>query len=136
MRRPKDVPDEEFEEYRRENEVPFTTVTVKVVGLRYYDGIVHKGEWAKLVREPHNPYDKNAVRVTTMEGAKVGHINQYAAKTLRSTLDDESREHIRVECDFPFKGTESCYYDIMARLRFWGFPTQQKIAEAHSLSTA
>lgn len=44
---------------------------VEVVGLRYYDGVVHTGEFVTLVREPRNPYDSNAVRVDNISGVQV-----------------------------------------------------------------
>eukprot|EP00170_Pyropia_yezoensis_P001465 contig_6460_g1469 len=34
--------------------------------MRYYQGVVHQGEWVELVREPSNPYDANAIRVENM----------------------------------------------------------------------
>jgi len=42
-----------------------------VVGMRYYDGVIHQGEWVELVRQPHNPYDANAIRVDNMTGTQV-----------------------------------------------------------------
>ena len=101
--------------------------TVKVVGIQYYNGVVHRGEWANLVREPSNPYDSNAVKVTTLNAnVQVGHINRHSAATLRSTLDDRTRDKVRVECDFPSAGSNSRVYAVQARLRFWGFPHQSK----------
>ncbi|OSX75589.1 hypothetical protein BU14_0230s0012 [Porphyra umbilicalis] len=39
--------------------------------MRYYDGVIHQGEWVELVRQPHNPYDANAIRVDNMTGTQV-----------------------------------------------------------------
>jgi SWI/SNF-related matrix-associated actin-dependent regulator of chromatin subfamily A3 len=120
------VPDAEFEEWRQQHELLLATVpAVKVVGLQHYRGIVHRGEWANLVRDPRNPYDSNAIKVTTLSGSvQVGHINRYSAATLRSTLDDRSRSRVRVDCDFPSAGSNSRVYTVQARLRFWGFRHQ------------
>uniref|UniRef100_A0A665V8P2 Helicase-like transcription factor n=1 Tax=Echeneis naucrates TaxID=173247 RepID=A0A665V8P2_ECHNA len=37
-----------------------------VVGLRYYTGVVNRGEMVGLVRQPQNPYDPNAVMVANI----------------------------------------------------------------------
>lgn len=31
-------------------------------------GVVHAGELANVVREPHNPYDRNAIKITSLNG--------------------------------------------------------------------
>eukprot|EP00798_Chlamydomonas_sp_ICE-L_P010643 gene10643-12322_t len=46
----------------------------KVVGVRYYDGVVSTREMVMLVREPNNPYDSCAIRVDNVERTKVGHL--------------------------------------------------------------
>jgi hypothetical protein len=33
-----------------------------LVGIQFYRGTAHPGEYVTLVREPHNPYDSNAIR--------------------------------------------------------------------------
>jgi hypothetical protein len=50
-------------------------LTGTVVGKRYYAGAMHSGEMVLLVREPSNPYDRNAIKVTTVSGQQVGHIS-------------------------------------------------------------
>jgi len=35
-------------------------------------GVAHPGEYVTLVREPHNSYDRNAIRVDNCSGEKVG----------------------------------------------------------------
>jgi SWI/SNF-related matrix-associated actin-dependent regulator of chromatin subfamily A3 len=47
----------------------------KIVGVQYYRGIVTVDESLLLVREPGNPYDRNAIRVDNVLGIQVG---QYA----------------------------------------------------------
>jgi SWI/SNF-related matrix-associated actin-dependent regulator of chromatin subfamily A3 len=34
----------------------------QIVGIRYYSGKAHPGEYVHLAREPSNPYDRNAIR--------------------------------------------------------------------------
>ena len=47
-----------------------------------------------LVREPHNRYDPNAVKVDNVNGVQVGHVKRELAKPLASILD---RRLARVE---------------------------------------
>ena len=52
--------------------------------LRYYSGTAHAGEYVSLVREPNNPYDRNAIRVDNMHGQKVWPGNE--GKTMESGM--------------------------------------------------
>ncbi|XP_015230789.1 PREDICTED: helicase-like transcription factor isoform X1 [Cyprinodon variegatus] len=58
-----------------------------VVGLRYYSGVVNRGEMVSLVREPQNPYDRNAVMVTNVLGRQVGHIKKELAAAMAYVMD-------------------------------------------------
>lgn len=40
-----------------------------------------------LVREPHNPYDRNAVMVANVYGNQVGHIKKELAAAMASVMD-------------------------------------------------
>ncbi len=40
-----------------------------------------------LVREPHNQYDRNAVKVNNVYGEQVGHIKRELAAALAKILD-------------------------------------------------
>mmetsp|Transcript_59675 Transcript_59675/g.176827 ORF Transcript_59675/g.176827 Transcript_59675/m.176827 type:complete len:971 (-) Transcript_59675:116-3028(-) len=68
-------------------EVLLAAATCNVVGLQYYDGVAHRGEFINLVREPSNPYDRNAIRVDNVHGEKVGHIKATQASGLAPILD-------------------------------------------------
>lgn len=46
-----------------------------IVGKRFYEDKLHDGELVYLVREPENPYDRNAIKVTTVNHQQVGHIS-------------------------------------------------------------
>jgi SWI/SNF-related matrix-associated actin-dependent regulator of chromatin subfamily A3 len=46
----------------------------KLAFPRYYSGVAHPGEFVTLIREPNNPYDRNAIRVDNLRGEKVGHV--------------------------------------------------------------
>jgi len=55
---------------------------------------VSNQEMVSLVREPHNRYDTNAVKVDNVSGIQVGHIKQELAKPLSRIID---RRLARVE---------------------------------------
>ena len=57
---------------------------------RFYDGTAHAGEYINIVREPHNPYDGNAIRVDNLQGEKVGHIKRELAAILAPFMDKYS----------------------------------------------
>lgn len=95
----------------------FGTLRGTVVGLRYYTGVVrmsqgltrapthpacthgdadvisvlcgqvNRGEMVGLVREPQNPYDRNAVMVTNIYGNQVGHIKKELAAVMAHVMD-------------------------------------------------
>lgn len=65
-------------------------VEVNVVGLQYYHGTVNNREMVRLIREPHNAYDRNAIRVENMRGEQVGHVERYKACHLAPLIDDGS----------------------------------------------
>lgn len=60
----------------------------QIVGIRYYNGVAHPGEFVTLVREPNNPYDHNAIRVDNLRGQKVGHVKATMAKSLAAIMDN------------------------------------------------
>lgn len=45
------------------------------------------GEEIYLVRDPHNPYDQNAIKVLTRNGRQVGFLNRNIAAVLAARLD-------------------------------------------------
>ena len=65
-----------------------------IVGIRYYRGTVNNNEMVSLVREPRNPYDRNAVRVDNVYGIQVGHIKKELALALADVIDSKL---VRVE---------------------------------------
>ena len=81
------------------------TAVYQCVGIRYYQGVAHPGEFVTLVREPNNPYDRNAIRVDNMHGQKVGHVNKEAAAKL-SRLLDNSRLPLTCEASIPSRGDQ------------------------------
>ena len=69
------------------SDVCFGALSLTVVGLQHYSGIVSRKEQLALVREPRNPYDKNAIRVDNQSHEQVGHISRTQAAVLAPLLD-------------------------------------------------
>ncbi|KAK3678603.1 hypothetical protein LTR78_001901 [Recurvomyces mirabilis] len=59
----------------------------KIVGVQYYRGLASPGEYVLLLREPGNPYDKNAIRVDNIAHQQIGHIPKRIAEKLAKYLD-------------------------------------------------
>ncbi|KAL1197066.1 putative SWI/SNF-related matrix-associated actin-dependent regulator [Cardamine amara subsp. amara] len=64
-------------------------VIANIVGLRYYAGRINGREMVRLVREPSNQYDKNAIRVLNMLSFQVGHIERTVAAALSPLIDSD-----------------------------------------------
>jgi SWI/SNF-related matrix-associated actin-dependent regulator of chromatin subfamily A3 len=77
------------------------------------------------VREPHNPYDANAVRVENMNRQKVGHIKRQQAAALAPIMDrynnngNGNHGHARLKIDgsIPYEGNQ---WQIPIRIEFFG----------------
>ena len=54
----------------------------KIVGVQYYTGHATPGEHVIVRREPHNPYDSNALRVENVQRDQIGHIPRTMASKL------------------------------------------------------
>ncbi|XP_075873771.1 helicase-like transcription factor isoform X2 [Nelusetta ayraudi] len=93
----------------------FGTLRGTVVGLRYYTGVVNRGEMVGLVREPQNQYDRNAVMVTNIYGNQVGHIKKELAAVMAHVMD---RNLAKVE-GVVHSGTQNAF-SMPVMLSFWG----------------
>ena len=71
-----------------DNEICIGSYRGDIVGIRYYRGTVNNNEMVSLSREPHNPYDRNAVRVDNVYGIQVGHIKRDLARALADVVDN------------------------------------------------
>jgi hypothetical protein len=94
---------EEEEPEQEEEDVLLGTGEVQIVGIRYYRGVAHPGEFIYLVREPHNPYDSNAIRVDNLHHEKIGHIKRETAAML-VPLIDRYGDDIHLEGIIPRQG--------------------------------
>ncbi|KAI0305630.1 SNF2 family N-terminal domain-containing protein [Multifurca ochricompacta] len=65
----------------------YCTLSSNVVGVQYYKGLVDAGEQVRLIREPHNRYDRNAIAVQNINRTQVGHIPRQTAVKLAPLID-------------------------------------------------
>jgi SWI/SNF-related matrix-associated actin-dependent regulator of chromatin subfamily A3 len=92
------------------------TKKLNIVGTQYYPGEAHEGEFVKLVREPHNPYDRNAIKVNNMQGQQVGHIKRETAAILSPLM--HRNPEIKVDATIPWATFNS--YTIPIQIDFYG----------------
>ena len=77
--------------------------------LRYYSGTAHAGEYVSLVREPNNPYDRNAIRVDNMHGQKVWPGNEGKTMENQNPLSHK-RYHQSMCIGWSYQTRTSCRY--------------------------
>ena len=109
-----DMTEEEPEE--EEEELLFLgSIKCQIVGIRYYRGEAHPGEYVKLVREPSNPYDRNAIRVENLSGEKVGHVKKEQAAALTPIMDGGL--DVKLDGTIPYAGNQ---WNLPLMLEFYG----------------
>ncbi|CAN0248801.1 unnamed protein product, partial [Ectocarpus sp. 12 AP-2014] len=111
---------EEEDDDATSREVLYGYADLLIVGCRYYRGVAHLGEFVDLVREPNNPYDRNAIRVDNLTRQQVGHIKATQACILSPILDDRTHGAPRVEASVSVGGTR--VYDLPIRANVFGPP--------------
>ncbi len=89
------------------DEVYYGRIDTKIVGIRYYAGIVSDRENTRLQRQPTNQYDRNAIQVLNIAGEQVGHIPREVAAALATQMD-ELKEDLRCEGFIP-RGSGNVY---------------------------
>ncbi|XP_070698895.1 helicase-like transcription factor [Pempheris klunzingeri] len=109
------------EEPDADGSVLFGHLQGTVVGLRYYTGVVNKGEMVGLVRQPQNPYDRNAVMVANIYGNQVGHIKRELAAAMAHVMDNNLA---KVE-GVVHSGTKNSF-NMPVILSFWGKEENKK----------
>jgi single-stranded-DNA-specific exonuclease len=77
------------------------SIETKVVGVTYEGrqavvAQLKKGEEVFLVRDPHNPYDRNAIKVVNWNRQQFGFLNRDLAAVLSSRMDLYGRQVIAV----------------------------------------
>ncbi|EDR08813.1 SNF2 superfamily protein, partial [Laccaria bicolor S238N-H82] len=97
-------------------------MATNVVGIQYYKGLVGPGEEVLLVREPNNPYDRNAIQVKNIGHVQVGHLPRNVASKLATLMDRQlvTVEGWRVLADVYQKVSGSRGYTLSLRLKIFG----------------
>uniref|UniRef100_A0AAQ6IJL5 Helicase-like transcription factor n=1 Tax=Anabas testudineus TaxID=64144 RepID=A0AAQ6IJL5_ANATE len=89
------------------------------IKIRYicalFFGQVNSGEMVGLVRQPQNPYDRNAVMVANIYGNQVGHIKKELAAAMAYVMDNKLA---KVE-GVVHSGTKN-KFTMPVMLSFWG----------------
>ena len=68
------------------------TIQTKVVGTSFNGrqsvvAQLQQGEKVILERDPHNPFDRNAIKVVRQDGQQVGFLDKFLAAKLAERLD-------------------------------------------------
>ncbi|KAI1767745.1 SNF2 family N-terminal domain-containing protein [Hypoxylon sp. FL1150] len=92
----------------------YGTSDIKIVGVRYYNGVINPGERVLCRREPSNPYDSNAIRVDNVMQQQIGHIPRNLAAKLAPYLDAN-----QIVLDGILTGHKTAF-DCPVRLYFYG----------------
>ncbi|KAF8135787.1 SNF2 family N-terminal domain-containing protein [Boletus edulis] len=95
----------------------YCVLKTSIVGVQYYKGLVGPGEQVRLVREPNNRYDRNAIQVQNIGGAQVGHIPRNVASQLAPLLD---RGLVTVEGDMHEGNLFGFCYSLSMSLNIYG----------------
>lgn len=98
--------DDIAEDVASEEHVRIGQSEYNLVGIRYYRGVAHPGEFIKIVREPNNPYDRNAIRIDNLRNEKVGHIKREQAAMLSRLIDDTTISNLKMEGSIPRAGNK------------------------------
>ncbi|KAG2342905.1 hypothetical protein BDR05DRAFT_963717 [Suillus weaverae] len=98
-------------------DVLYCVLSSSIVGVQYYKGLVGPGEEVRLVREPQNQYDRNAIEVKNIGGSKVGHVPKQTAAKLSPLLD---RGAITVEGVMHEGNLSGFSYSLSMTLKIYG----------------
>ncbi|KJZ79301.1 hypothetical protein HIM_01452 [Hirsutella minnesotensis 3608] len=104
----------------------YGTFDGKIVGVRYYSGYASPGEAVLCHREPHNQYDRNAIRVENVMYQQIGHLPRKVAEKLAPYMDSGD---IKLEAELT---GEKASFDCPVRLYLYGpsDPTERDRIEA------
>ncbi|KAH9961307.1 SNF2 family N-terminal domain-containing protein [Russula dissimulans] len=95
----------------------YCTLSSNVVGIQYYKGLVDAGEQVRLIREPNNKYDRNAIAVQNIGRTQVGHIPRQTAAKLAPAIDAGS---ITMEGTMNEGNLRSFNYSLSVTLKIYG----------------
>ncbi|KAJ7251551.1 SNF2 family N-terminal domain-containing protein [Mycena haematopus] len=123
---------EEEEDEIAEIEPPdelYVTMQTDVVGVQYYRGMVGSGEEVRLIREPTNPYDQNAIKVENIASTQVGHIPKKVASKLSPLLDRGLVSVEGVMSQGNLAATAKVIYTLAITLKIYGSPNKRQELE-------
>ncbi|KAF7790393.1 hypothetical protein EIP86_001348 [Pleurotus ostreatoroseus] len=128
-----EIADDEIEEVQPTQEESvdelYTMFNTNVVGVQYYKGLVGAGEEVRLVREPRNRYDRNAIKVENIGGTQVGHVPRDKASLLAPLID---RGSITVEGVMHEGNLTGFSYSLSMTIKIYG-PSDKKAQMERSL---
>ncbi|KAL1942554.1 hypothetical protein VTO73DRAFT_6156 [Trametes versicolor] len=104
----------------------YLMLKTSIVGIQYYKGLVGPGEQVRLVREPHNKYDRNAIQVKNIGGTQVGHIPRTVASKLAPLMDSGL---ITVEGVMHEGNLSGFAYSLSMTLKVYGPADKRQILE-------
>ncbi|WVQ81722.1 hypothetical protein IAT38_003847 [Cryptococcus sp. DSM 104549] len=106
---------EEETPFVMEHDEHYVTTRTDVVGVQYYRGMVGRGQYVQLQREPSNPYDSNAIK------ARIQVVN--AGQNL------DGAKHYKMGMDLSIFGNFSMRAELEPQLR-WALPYGKDFNEA------
>ncbi|KAH8108075.1 SNF2 family N-terminal domain-containing protein [Cristinia sonorae] len=102
------------------------TMRTNVVGVQYYKGLVGMGEEVRLIREPRNQYDRNAIKVENIGRQQVGHIPRQVASKLAPLMD---RNEVNVEGVMLEGNLSGGKYTLALTLKIYGPADKRALLE-------
>lgn len=76
------------------------TIYSRIVGIKNHQDTIKTcniGDSLKLLRDPTNTYDKNAIKVLTLENKELGYINKFINMVLADQLDNGIEFNVEIE---------------------------------------
>ncbi|KZT67187.1 hypothetical protein DAEQUDRAFT_407067 [Daedalea quercina L-15889] len=104
----------------------YCMIKVPCVGLQYYEGLVGAGEEVRLLREPQNKFDRNAIQVMNIGGTQVGHVKREFAARLAPLLDQGL---ITVEGVMQEGNLRGKHYQLDMTVKIYGSGSQRSTLE-------
>ncbi|OSX66693.1 hypothetical protein POSPLADRAFT_1131555, partial [Postia placenta MAD-698-R-SB12] len=103
----------------------YVVLKTSIVGIQYYKGLVGPGEEVRLVREPQNQHDRNAIQVMNIGGTQVGHLPRNVAGKLAPLMDQGL---VTVE-GVMHEGNQSCTHRALRSLKMYGASDKRALLE-------
>ncbi|EMD31673.1 hypothetical protein CERSUDRAFT_88802 [Gelatoporia subvermispora B] len=116
-----EIDDEDVPEDEAVDEL-YVMLKTSIVAVQYYKGLVGPGEEVRLVREPHNKYDRNAIQVKNIGHVQVGHVPRNVAAKLAPLMD---RNVVTVEGVMHEGNLTGFSYSLSMTLKIYGAADQR-----------